>query len=90
MFIVTCFWYKDCEAKAFDTLEKAQKYMQEDFMNCLTDYDYVMNEDGKVFDDDNKDISDLTYLVDEYAQIDNEGMNLEDKLTWVINEVEVS
>ena len=88
VYVVECFWYRDSEVNVFKTLEEAREYMKKDFEDIVKSYDYTIDNDI-VKDDEGNDISDLTFINKDYARIDNEMLNIEDKMTWRIFEREL-
>ena len=89
IYIVECFWYRDSEVNVFDTYEEAYAYMTKDFEDMLAAYGYKIADGviyGTINNDKGEDISDMTYIHDNYAQIDDEYLAYEDKLTWKIYE----
>ena len=84
--------YKDNEREAlgeFKTYDEAYTFMEKDFWDTVRDYEFTV-VGNRIFSGD-EDISDITFIIKEAgrAQIDDEGMDIDDKLTWALWEREL-
>ena len=81
IYVVECFSHKMSEVNKFDTEVEAIKYMEKDFMDVLNSYNFKF-ENGKFFDANGDDISDLTFFTGNEARIEAEEMSVDEIFTW--------
>lgn len=86
MFVVVCFWFRNCEVNTFKTFDKAYEYMKKDFLECLKEYDRTMDNTGKIFHSDGHEDC-LSFISNMRAEIYNE--RIKDNLTWQIEEIKL-
>lgn len=85
MYIVVRYWDEGCEVEAFETFEKAYEYMKEDFKSILTEYNYVLDDEGDVYDSERSRLEE-TFITKITAQF----CDKEERYNWVIHCVAVA